>query len=178
MQKASKDLVDTPLSGVNGEFLTFRLGDEEYGIDILRVQEIRGCEPVTHLANAPDFIKGVINLRGVIVPIVDLRLKFNLENATYNEFTVVIIINVAQRVIGIVVDSVSDVVNLDPSHIRPAPRFNSLLDDSYILGIGMLDERLMILVDIETMMTSPDMALVSTSAQRATDHEETMAPCL
>ncbi|MFZ4759196.1 MAG: chemotaxis protein CheW, partial [Burkholderiaceae bacterium] len=103
------------------EYLTFRLGEEEYGIDILKVQEIRGYEQPTRIANAPSFIKGVVNLRGVIVPIVDMRIKFNLGSAEYNDFTVVIILNLGARVVGIVVDSVSDVMELSPEQIRPAP---------------------------------------------------------
>jgi purine-binding chemotaxis protein CheW len=150
------------------EFLTFRLGGEEYGIDILKVQEIRGYEAVTRIANAPAFIKGVVNLRGVIVPIVDLRVKFELGEARYDAFTVVIILNVAGRVVGAVVDSVSDVLELDDKQIKPAPEFNSLLDAGYITGLGTVDsgegERLLILVDIERLMNSPDMGLLERAA--------------
>ena len=150
------------------EFLTFKLGGEEYGIDILKVQEIRGYEAVTRIANAPAFIKGVVNLRGVIVPIVDLRLKFALGEARYDAFTVVIILNVAHRVVGVVVDSVSDVLELDEKQIKPAPEFNSLLDAAYITGLGTVEsgegERLLILVDIERLMSSPDMGLLERAA--------------
>jgi purine-binding chemotaxis protein CheW len=153
------------------EYLTFKLGAEEYGIDILKVQEIRGYDTVTRIANSPSFIKGVINLRGVIVPIVDLRLKFNLGDAKYDAFTVVIILNVANRVVGAVVDSVSDVLELAPEQIRPAPEFNSMLDASYITGLGSVKsgggdgpDRMLILVDIEKLMTSADMALVEAAA--------------
>jgi purine-binding chemotaxis protein CheW len=150
------------------EFLTFRLGGEEYGIDILKVQEIRGYEAVTRIANAPAFIKGVVNLRGVIVPIVDLRVKFELGEARYDAFTVVIILNVAARVVGAVVDSVSDVLELDGKQIKPAPEFNSMLDSGYITGLGTVDsgegERLLILVDIERLMSSPDMGLLERAA--------------
>lgn len=142
------------------EYLTFRLGEEEYGIDILKVQEIRGYEQPTRIANAPSFIKGVTNLRGVIVPIVDLRLKFGLGAAEYNAFTVVIILNVGHRVIGIVVDSVSDVLDLDPATIRDAPEMSSVVDSSYILGLGTLQERMLILVDIERLITAPELAIV------------------
>jgi purine-binding chemotaxis protein CheW len=143
----------------SNEFLTFTLGGEEYGIEILKVQEIRGYEAVTAIANAPDFIKGVLNLRGVIVPIVDLRLKFRLGSAEYNDFTVVIILNVARRVVGVVVDSVSDVITLPQEHIRPAPEFSATLNTGYIMGLGTVDERMLILMDIEKLMTSEDMAL-------------------
>ena len=143
------------------EFLTFRLGAESYGIDILKVQEIRGWEPPTTIANAPPFIKGVINLRGVIVPILDLRVKFRLPETRYDEFTVVIILNVASRVVGVVVDSVSDVLSLDPDVIRPTPEFASAtFDTKYITGLTNLDEGLLIMLDIEKLMTSADMALV------------------
>jgi purine-binding chemotaxis protein CheW len=146
-----------------GEFLTFRLGAEEYGVEILKVQEIRGYDAVTSIANTPDFIKGVINLRGVIVPIVDLRIKFNLGQVTYDPFTVVIILNIANRVMGVVVDGVSDVLELDASQIRPAPEFGSVLDTDYIIGLGTAGERMLILVDIERLMTSSEMALVDAS---------------
>jgi purine-binding chemotaxis protein CheW len=143
------------------EFLTFRLGAESYGIEILKVQEIRGYETPTVIANAPAFIKGVINLRGVIVPVLDLRVKFRLPQATYDEFTVVIILNVAGRVVGVVVDSVSDVLTLAVDLIRPAPEFASAtFDTKYITGLATVDDRMLILLDIERLMTGADMALV------------------
>ncbi len=141
------------------EFLTFRLGQEEYGVEILKVQEIRSYEAPTTIANAPPFLKGVVNLRGVIVPIVDMRIKFGLSNPDYNQFTVVIILNVAHRVVGMVVDSVSDVLQLSGEQIREAPQFGASLDAEYITGLGTVDERMLILIDIEKLMTSSDMAL-------------------
>jgi len=145
------------------EFLTFTLGQEEYGIAILNVQEIRGYDAVTSLANTPEFIKGVINLRGIIVPIVDMRIKFHLGHADYNELTVVIILNVAGRVIGMVVDGVSDVITLASEQIKPAPEFGSAIDTKYVMGLGTVDERMLILVDIEKLMTSRDMELVESA---------------
>ncbi len=142
------------------EYLTFTLGNETYGIDILKVQEIRGYDPVTHIANAPDFIKGVINLRGVIVPIVDMRIKFNVGEATYHEFTVVIIMNVLDRIIGMVVDGVSDVVALLPEHIQSAPEMGAALDTHYISGLGTQNDQMLILVDIEKLMSSEEMQLI------------------
>ena len=142
------------------EFLTFTLGKEEYGIEILKVQEIRGYDAVTTLANTPEFIKGVINLRGIIVPIVDMRIKFHLGNVEYNQFTVVIILNIASRVVGMVVDGVSDVITLKPEQVKPAPEFGSAIDTKYVMGLGTVDERMLILVDIEKLMTSRDMELV------------------
>lgn len=143
------------------EYLTFRLDQEEYGIDILKVQEIRGYEPPTRIANAPAFIKGVVNLRGTIVPIVDMRLKFNCSQAEYNSFTVVIILNMHQRVVGIVVDSVSDVLELPPEAIRSAPDIDSAIDNGSITGLGSVGERMLILLDIEKLMSSEDMGLVA-----------------
>lgn len=145
------------------EYLTFTLGAEEYGVEILKVQEIRGYEAVTHIANAPEFIKGVANLRGTIVPIVDMRIKFNLGEPVYNQFTVVIILNVAGRVVGMVVDSVSDVIQLDEEQIRPAPDFAAAFDTKYITGIGTIEDRMLILVDIERLMSAADMALMEQS---------------
>lgn len=149
--------------GVVQEYLTFTLGKEEYAMDILKVQEIRGYDSVTHIANAPDFMKGVINLRGVIVPIIDMRIKFNLDNVVYDEFTVVIIINVLGRVIGMVVDGVSDVVTLSADQIKPAPEFGSSINSEYITGIGTAGEQMLILTDIERLLGSDDMQLMATS---------------
>lgn len=146
------------------EYLTFRLGEEEYGIDILKVQEIRGYEQPTRIANAPAFVKGVINLRGVIVPIVDLRLKFDLGSADYDEFTVVIILNLGSRVVGMVVDSVSDVLELSPDQIREAPQINSVVDSGFITGLGTLNDRMLILIAIEKLMVASDMALIEEAA--------------
>ena len=147
-------------TGASCELLTFTLGKEEYGIDILKVQEIRGYDTVTTIANAPEFIKGVINLRGIIVPIVDMRIKFKLGNVSYDETTVVIILNFANRVVGMVVDGVSDVITLKAEQIKPAPEFGASLDTKYLLGLGTVDERMIILVDIERLMTSRDMELI------------------
>ena len=159
MQTSQETLVDASASNTN-EFLTFTLGKEEYGIDILKVQEIRGYDAVTHIANTPEFIKGIINLRGIIVPIVDMRIKFKLGAPVYDQFTVVIILNVANRVVGMVVDGVSDVITLPPSQIQPPPEFGAAMDTQYIVGLGTLEERMIILVDIERLMTSREMELV------------------
>jgi purine-binding chemotaxis protein CheW len=148
-----------------GEYLTFRLGTEEYGIDILKVQEIRGYEQPTRIAGAPAFIKGVVNLRGVIVPIVDLRIKFGLGSAEYNSFTVVIILNIAKKIVGVVVDQVSDVVALASKDIRPAPTFSdAVVESTFIQGIGQVDDRMLILTDIERLLTSNEMGLAFEAA--------------
>lgn len=144
------------------EYLVFTLAAQEYGIDILKVQEIRGydAQTVTRIANVPSFIKGVTNLRGVIVPIVDMRIKFNLESVEYNHETVVVILNLKSRVVGIVVDGVSDVLILQPAQISAAPNFGTAFSTEYLTGIGTVDERMLILVDIEKLMTSDEMQLV------------------
>jgi purine-binding chemotaxis protein CheW len=149
----------------HGEFLTFRLGGEEYGIDILRVQEIRSYEEPTRIANAPSFIKGVVNLRGVIVPVVDLRIKLNCEKVEYNGFTVVIVLNVHGRVVGAVVDSVSDVLELSHELIKPAPEMSTNMDLGFITGIASVGERMLILMDIEALMSSADMGLMEAGSQ-------------
>ncbi|MGC3874980.1 chemotaxis protein CheW [Halomonas sp. GXIMD04776] len=147
------------------EFLVFSLGEEEYAVDILKVQEIRGYENVTRIANAPDFIKGVTNLRGVIVPIVDLRIKFHLDNVEYGGQTVVIVVNVGERVVGIVVDGVSDVMTLTPDQIKPAPEFGVAMSSDYLSGLGSLEDRMLVLVDIDSLLTSEEMALVEHTTQ-------------
>jgi purine-binding chemotaxis protein CheW len=147
-------------TGPSKEFLTFRLGAEEYGIDILRVQEIRSYEPPTRIANAPSFIKGVINLRGVIVPVLDLRIKLGCEKVEYNDFTVVIVLNVKGRIVGAVVDSVSDVLELPLEDLKPSPEMNSQAADSaYVTGIASVGERMLIIMDIQALMASPDVGL-------------------
>jgi purine-binding chemotaxis protein CheW len=143
------------------EYLTFRLDQEEYGIDILKVQEIRGYEPPTRIANAPSFIKGVVNLRGTIVPIVDMRLKFNCAKVDYDAFTVVIILNLKNRIAGIVVDSVSDVMELPADSLKAAPDVDSAIDSDAVLGLGSLEGRMLILLDIEKLMSGLDMGLTS-----------------
>jgi len=157
--------LERSLPAGSGEYLTFTLGQEEYGVDILKVQEIRGWERPTRIAQAPPFLLGVINLRGVIVPIVDMRIKFNLGEPSYDQFTVVIILNIGRRVVGMVVDGVSDVIQLNSDNLRPAPEFSTTLDTRHILGLGTVDERMIIVVDIEQLMSSREMALVDTPEQ-------------
>ena len=144
--------------------LAFTLDKEEYGIDILKVQEIRGYDAVTKIANAPEFIKGVINLRGVIVPIVDMRIMFSLGEPSYDQFTVVIILNIGHRVVGMVVDSVSDVITLSAEQIKPAPEMGTTMKSDYLLGLGTIEERMLILVDIDLLMSSTDVCLIEEAA--------------
>ncbi|MFZ3084983.1 chemotaxis protein CheW [Rhodoferax ferrireducens] len=143
------------------EFLAFKLGREEYCIDILRVQEIRSYEEPTRMAHAPAFIKGVVNLRGVIVPIVDMRIKFKLEQVNYDTFTVVIVLTIGTQVVGMVVDGVSDVITLEPEQMRPVPELSSAVSSDHLLGIGSVGDRMLILLDIEKFMTSTEMGLIA-----------------
>jgi len=142
------------------EFLVFGLDAQEYAIGIQKVQEIRGYDPVTRIANAPDYIKGVINLRGVIVPIIDMRIRFGSAAPGYDAATVVIILNVVGHVVGMVVDSVADVVELTPEQIRPAPEMPAAMDASYLAGLGTLGERMLILIDIDRLMSSDAIGLI------------------
>lgn len=166
---STQTVVPPPQAGAPGhadagagsrEFLTFTLGAEDYGVDILKVQEIRGYDTVTCIPGAPDFIKGVINLRGTIVPVVDLRIKLKLAEVAYDAFTVMIILNVGRRVVGVVVDGVSDVVTLTDEQIRPPPEFGGAVDVRYLTGLGAIDGRMLILIDIERLLAASDIALL------------------
>ncbi|GAC09528.1 chemotaxis protein CheW [Paraglaciecola chathamensis] len=148
----------------SNEFLSFFLGEEHYALDIMTVKEIRGYETVTKIANAPSFIKGVINLRGDIVPIIDLRIKFSVGEATYTEFTIVIMLNVCDRIVGIVVDGVSDVIKLQDEDIRPPPEFGVAFDSKYLLGLASLEEHMVILVNIESLISSDELGLFDNHA--------------
>jgi purine-binding chemotaxis protein CheW len=143
------------------EVLAFKLGSEEYAIDIQKVQELRGYDLVTHIANSPDYIKGVVNLRGHIVPIIDMRIKFQLGDASYDQFTVVIVLNIDNHIIGMVVDSVSDVITLSPEQIKPAPEMGTAVSTDYLIGLGTIDQRMLILVDIGSLMSSEELGLIS-----------------
>lgn len=155
MQKAESDA-----STEVRQFLAFTLGEEEYGLDLLQVQELREYEKVTQIANAPAFLKGVVNLRGIIVPIMDMRIKLGFDNVIYNELTVVIILNIRGRTVCMVVDSVSDVINLSPQDLKPAPEMGTVVGADYLIGLGTVDERMIILVDIDRMLSSNEIGLL------------------
>jgi purine-binding chemotaxis protein CheW len=144
----------------SGQYLTLRLGQEEYAIDIQRVQELRFYEEPTRMVNSPSFIKGVVNLRGVIVPIADLRIKLQIENVQYTDFTVVIVLNIRGTVVGAVVDSVADVLTLPAEAIKPAPQFDSVMDARFILGIAKEGERSLIVMDVEALMSHAELGMV------------------
>ena len=149
------------------EVLVFVLGKEEYGVDILKVQEIRGYEKVTPIPAAPAYLKGVINLRGIIVPVIDLRIKFGLAEVKYDSFTVVIILKLASRVIGMVVDGVSDVVALAASEIKAAPQLGALVDSSFLAGLATQGERMVLLLDIEKFLSSAELNLLGRAVDTA-----------
>jgi purine-binding chemotaxis protein CheW len=146
------------------EYLSFVLGDAQYCIDILKVQEIRTYEAPTRIANTPAFIKGVMNLRGNIVPIIDLRVKFGLPEQRYDTQTVVIVLNIGKRTIGVVVDGVSDVISVPASEIKPPPELGGALDTQYLQGLATVNGQMMIVIDIERLMTSRDMAIMDEAA--------------
>ncbi len=147
------------INNEQSEYLSFVLGDEHYALDITCVKEIRGYEPVTKIANAPSFIKGVLNLRGDIVPIIDLRIKFDVGEPVYNEFTIVIMLSVFDRIVGIVVDGVSDVIRLTEDEVRPPPEFGVAFDSKYLQGLASVDENMVILVNIESLISSEELGL-------------------
>jgi purine-binding chemotaxis protein CheW len=149
------------------EVLSFRLGGEEYAISILKVQEIRGYDAVTRIANAPDYLKGVVNLRGIIVPVVDMRIKFNVGAVTYDAFTVVIVLNINNHTIGMVVDSVSDVVTLTPDQIKPAPDLGTTVSGEYLRGLGTVGDRMLIMLDIDQLLGSEEMGLLTAAKEAA-----------
>ena len=149
------------------EMLVFKLGNEEYGVDILKVQEIRGYEKVTPIPRSPDFLKGVVNLRGSIVPVIDMRVKFGLANVTYDSLTVVIVLRIAGRIIGAVVDGVSDVVQLGANDIKEAPRLGSVVDSSYLAGVATKDKRMILALDIEKLLSAGELNLLGEAAGSA-----------
>ena len=146
------------------EYLSFALGESQYCIDILKVQEIRTYEQPTRIANTPAFIKGVMNLRGNIVPIIDLRVKFGLPEQRYDTQTVVIVLNIAKRTVGVVVDGVSDVIAVPASEIKPPPELAASLDTQYLQGLATVGGQMLIIIDIERLMTSRDMAIMDEAA--------------
>ncbi|MBL0730589.1 chemotaxis protein CheW [Piscinibacter sp. HJYY11] len=164
LQVARQVAATRPATAASAEYLSFRLGAEEYGIDLLKVQEIRSYEAPTRIANAPRFVKGVLNLRGVIMPVVDPRMTLDCERADVDDFTVVIVLNVCDRLVGVVVDSVSDVLALGPADIRPAPEMAVNSETRFINGIASVQERTLILLDIESLMAGPSMGLVGVQA--------------
>lgn len=148
-----------------GKYLTFLLGDEQYGLDILKVQEIIGLMPITRVPKTPDYIRGVINLRGKVNPIVDLRLKFVMEEQEDTRKTCIVVLQLtgeegAVMPLGIVVDEVAEVVDISAEHLQPPPSFGASVGDDVILGIGRFDERVILLLDVEKMFSEEEIAVV------------------
>lgn len=159
----------TELDENTQQYLTFILAGEEYGVDILRVQEIKGWDAVTQIPNTPEYIRGVINLRGTIVPIIDLRIRFGMEQLEYGPTTVVIVLKVqsenASRIMGIVVDGVSDVYNMQKDEIKPSPDFGAGIDSSFVKGLATIDEKMVIIIDIDHMLNSNEIEAVKTISE-------------
>jgi purine-binding chemotaxis protein CheW len=145
------------------QFVTFVIGSEVYGVDVSKVQEIIGITHITHVPNTLQFMKGVINLRGSVVPVIDMRLKFNLDEKAYDSFTVIIIVEVHERLIGMIVDAVSDVVNVPVATIQDTPHFTSKIETDFIRGIGQVEGGLVIILDVDLIMTREDVLTVAAS---------------
>jgi purine-binding chemotaxis protein CheW len=148
----------------NGQFLTFTLQNEEYGIEILKVQEIKGFSKITPIPNAPSFVRGVMNLRGTVVPIIDLRARFAMTEKEYDQFTCIIVVNVGTRVVGLVVDTVSDVLNIPNDSIAEPPELASVGDSSCITGMGKLGERIVMLLDTGRLVGVEELSAETTAA--------------
>ena len=160
MQQSTVMAAESPgAPGFISQFLTFALGDEQYGVEILKVQEIRGYSAVTPIPNTPAHIKGVINLRGTVVPVVDLRSKFSMQATEYSKFTVIIVVTVGQKVIGLVVDAVSDVLDIPAAEMRVAPDLGTHVDTRFISGMATIGERMTVLLDIERLLSEDDMGV-------------------
>lgn len=165
LESATKDVnQQIGLTTDGSQFLTFQLGEELYGVDILRVQEIKGYTAVTKIPNTPSHIKGVLNLRGTIVPIVELRTKFGMPTIDYTMFTVIVVVVVKEKVMGLVVDAVSDVLNIDKKDIQPAPQFGAQVDVSFLNGIGKSGDKLVALLDMDRLLNENDIQDVNAAA--------------
>jgi purine-binding chemotaxis protein CheW len=142
-----------PSQLAGGQFLTFNLGDETFGLEILRVQEIKGYSTITPIPNAPPHVIGLMNLRGAVIPIIDLRRKFGMPAVAYTKFTVIIVVTVGAKVSGLMVDAVSDVLDLQASQIAPPPEFDASVDVSYLTGLGTAGDQLVTLLDVDRLVT-------------------------
>jgi purine-binding chemotaxis protein CheW len=156
--------MSTEHTNTTNKYLTFVLATEEYAVDILRVQEIKGWSKVTPIPNTPDYIRGVINLRGTIVPIIDLRLRFSLDRLDYGQMTVVVVVKVVsgsrERIMGIVVDAVSDVYDVAENEIKPPPDFGSVISMEFIRGLATVNEKMVIILDIDRLLNSGELAIM------------------
>lgn len=142
------------------QYVTFSIDDEEFGIEILKVQEIIGYTKPTHVPNAPDFVRGVINLRGIIIPVIDLRKKFAMHLVEYDKFTVIVVVEVSSKIMGIIVDAVSDVLSLSEKDIQEAPDFSKFKSE-FLKGMGKVDEKLVVILDIDKLLTFDEYSRIS-----------------
>ncbi len=156
MTQQAATAADSSGNALASQFLTFLLGAEQYGVEILKVQEIRGYSAVTPIPNTPPYIKGVINLRGTVVPVVDLRAKFSMEATEYNKFTVIIVVTLGRKVTGLVVDAVSDVLDVPPSEMRAAPDLGTRADTRFISGMATIGDRMTVLLDIDRLLAEDE----------------------
>jgi len=169
MSEMSASQQDAALQGTVGEgdqYLTFTLGDEEYGVDILRVQEIKGWSGATPIPNTPDYVKGVINMRGTIVPVIDLRERFGMPSREYTQFTVVVLVRVLgpgdkERIMGLVVDALSEVYGIPEDELRPPPEFGSIIRTDFIRGLAQVDEKMIIVLDADRLLAEEELATES-----------------
>jgi purine-binding chemotaxis protein CheW len=152
---------ESMVTALERQFVTFLIGDEIYGVDVTKVQEIIGMTQITHMPNALSFVKGVINLRGSVVPVIDMRIKFNMDEKEYDSFTVIIIVEVKERLVGMIVDSVSDVANIPVGSIQDTPHFTSKIETDFISGIGQIEKNLVIILDVDSVMTREELFTVS-----------------
>lgn len=143
------------------QFLSFVLGNEEYGMEILKVQEIKGFSALTPIPNMPSYIRGVMNLRGTVVPVVDLRTQFSMAEVEYNQFTVIILVNIREKITGLVVDAVTDVFNLNRSAILPPPEFGAQFDTRFISGVANIGDRLVVLLNIDKLLLDDQVAMLA-----------------
>ncbi|MFH0926684.1 MAG: chemotaxis protein CheW [bacterium] len=150
-------------TGAENQFVTFTLGDEEYGVEILKVQEIIGYQTFTKVPGFPDFVKGVLNLRGAVVPVIDLRVKFRMPSIEYNKFTVIVVLEICGRVMGVIVDAVSDVITLTSEQIQPTPSFSTKIRADFIKAMGNKDNNFIIILDMNKVLSQEELELVDTS---------------
>ncbi len=150
------------VEGEEKQYVTFIIGEETYGVEVLKVQEIIGMTQITHVPNTMSYMKGVINLRGSVVAVVDMRLKFTMQERDYDSFTVIIIVEVRERMIGMIVDSVSDVVSIPVKGIQDTPHFSSKIETDFIKGIGQVDEKLVIILDVDKILTTDELKEIET----------------
>lgn len=173
MSATGTELATTGPEGAGEEsgsqYLTFSLAEEEYGVDILRVQEIKGWTPVTRIPNTPDYMRGVLNMRGTIVPIIDLRMRFNLDEAQYTPTTVVIVLSVMagdrKRILGVVVDGVSDVVSVSADDIKATPDFGTAVNTEFIQGLATTNEKMVMLLDIDQLLSIEELSNLEAHGQ-------------